>query len=119
MKKGCFLTVFIGLSLLVIVSYYLVKFHGEEILDLGTEQLFQIAQSKIESDLNTVEDNLYADSLRIAVENYFNDIKELDPQFQLERIEELADDFEVILMDTQIDSAEFDFVIKRLVKNAK
>ncbi|MCW8850725.1 MAG: hypothetical protein OQJ81_12155 [Melioribacteraceae bacterium] len=119
MKKGCFLTVLIGLTLLVIISYYLVKYHGEEILEMGTEQLFQIAQSKIESDLSSTENNIYADSLKVAIENYFIHLKDLDPQLQLERIEELADDFEIILMDAQIDSAEFDFVIKRLVKNEK
>ncbi len=57
--------------------------------------------------------------LKVVVGNYFIQLKDLDPQLQLERIEELADDFEVIFMDSQIDSAEFDFIIKRLVKNEK
>lgn len=119
MKKGCFLTVIIGLTLLVITFYYLVKFHGEEILEMGTEQLFQIAQTKIETDISKSEYNIYTDSIMVVVENYFNDLKHLEPQLQLERIEELADDFGVILMDSQIDSAEFDFVIKRLAKHEK
>jgi hypothetical protein len=119
MKKGCFLTVIISLTLLVIMSYFLVKFYGEDILEKGTEQLYQIAQKKIESDISSSEYNIYVDSIKVAVGHYFIHLKDLDPQVQLERIEELADDFEVILMDSQIDSAEFDFMIKRLVKNEK
>ena len=119
MKKGCFLTVIIGLTLLILISYYLVKFHGEEIIEIGTEQLYQIAQSKIESDLSKTNYNSYTDSIKIALESYFIQLKDLDPQLQLERIEELTDDFEVILMDSEIDSAEFDFIVKRLVKYEK
>ena len=119
MKRGCFLTVIIGLALLVIASYYLVRFHGEEILEIGTEQLFVIAQNKIESDISNTEYGIYTDSIKVAVGNYFDQLKKYDPQEQLERIEELADEFEVILMDAQIDSAEFDFIIRRLVKYEK
>ena len=119
MKKGCFLTVIISLTLLVLISYFLVKFYGEDILEMGTEKLYQIAQTKIENDINNTEYNSYTDSIKVAVQNYFNQLKDLEPQLQLERIEELADNFEVILMDSQIDSTEFDFVIKRLVKHEK
>ena len=119
MKKGCFLTVIISLTIIIVTTYYLVRHHGEEILEIGTEQLFDIAQTKIESDISETEYGIYSDSLKVAVADYFDQLKDYNPKEQLEKIEELADEFEVILMDAQIDSAEFDFIIRRLVKNEK
>ena len=43
----------------------------------------------------------------------------MDVSLSLDRIEEFSDDIEVILMDSKIDSAEFDFVNKILTKYDK
>ena len=116
MKKGCFLTTIISLTFLVLVIYYFVRYHGEELIEVGTQQLVEYAQTKLEGDIDNLEDNGYVDSLKVVLGNYFSQIKELDIKTELERIEELADDFEVILMDSKVDSAEFDFITNRLVR---
>ena len=116
MKKGCFLTVIISLTIVVLGIFYLVKFHGEDLLEMGKEQLVQMAQDEILTNISELENNEYSDSLKIVIENYFKDIKSLDIETELKRIEEFSDDIEVILLDSNIDSAEFDFITNILTK---
>lgn len=119
MKKGCFLTVIIFLTIILIVVFYLVKFYGEDLLDVGKEKLVEFAQEKIYSDITDLQENEYVDSLKFVVNNYFNDLENLDVGSELEKIEELTDNFDVILMDSKIDSTEFDFIKNFLVKHGK
>jgi len=119
MKKGCFLTVVVALTIILIAVFYFVRFYGEDLLDVGKEKLVEFAQDKITDDINSLQDNEYVDSLRNVVGEYFSEIENLDVKNELERIEEFTDNFEVILMDSRIDSAEFDFIKKILVKNGK
>lgn len=116
MKKGCFLTVIITLTIFVLGIFYLVKFHGEDLLEMGKEQLVQMAQDQIFTNISDLENNEYSDSLKIVVEKYFKDINSLDIENELKRIEEFSDDIEVILLDSNIDSAEFDFITNILTK---
>lgn len=116
MKKGCFLTVIISLTIIVLGIFYLVKFHGEDLLEMGKEQLVEIAQDQIFANIEELNNNQYSDSLKIIVESYFKKINTLDIENELKRIEEFSDDIEVILLDSKIDSAEFDFIINILNK---
>lgn len=117
MKKGCFLSVIVTLTILILVVFYTIRFHGEELLDVGTGKLVELAQSKIEKDILELEHNQYVDSLKEFTMNYFSQINNLDIEIRLERIEELTDNFEVIFMDSIIDSTEYDFIINRLGRN--
>ena len=116
MKKGCFLTVIITLTIFVLGIFYLVKFHGEDLLEMGKEQLVELAKDQIFSNLDDLGTNQYSDSLKIVINNYFKDINSLDIEDELKRIEEFSDDIEVILLDSKIDSAEFDFITNILTK---
>lgn len=116
MKKGCFISVIIFLTILLMVIFYTVRFHGNEILEAGKDKLVELAISKIHSDINNLESNDYVDSLKIVVDNYFENLDSLDIKKELEKIEEFSDDIEVIFLDSKIDSAEFDFITNILVK---
>lgn len=74
---------------------------------------------KIINDLDNLEDSKYVDSLKIVVSQYFIDIKKFDIKKEMARIEEFSDDFEVILMDSRIDSLEFEFITNILIKHDK
>lgn len=116
MKKGCFITVIVVLTIILIGIFYLVKYKGEELLDFGKNKLVEYAEMKIVSDIDDLEQNEYVDSLKIVVSDYFKKIDTLDVKEELERLEEFSDDIEVILIDSKIDSAEFDFITNILVK---
>jgi len=116
LKKGCFISVILILTIIVAGIFYYVKYYGDELLEVGKEKLVELAEYKIQEDIENLEYNMYVDSLKIVVGDYFNNVKELDIETELKRIEEFSDDFEVILMDSKIDSAEFDFITKILTK---
>lgn len=119
MKKGCFISVIVILTLILLVVFYMVRYHGEDLLEFGKDQLVEFSQNQIQSDIENLEDNQYVDSLKIVISDYFKDIEKLDVEQELERIEEFSDDIEVILMDSRIDSAEFDFITNMLIKYEK
>ncbi len=116
MRKGCFISVIVFLTFLSIGVFFIVKFYGEDLLELGKNQLVELEKDDIITDIEQLEDSKYTDSLKIIVNNYFENIDSLEIKEELERIEEFADDFEVILLDSKIDSAEFDFITNILIK---
>jgi hypothetical protein len=116
MKKGCFISVMVFLTIALIAVFYLVKHHGEDLLELGKNQLVELAQEQIFTDIGKLENNQYSDSLKVVVENYFKNIDKFEINEELTRIEEFSDDIEVVLMDSRIDSAEFDFITNILIK---
>ena len=119
MRKGCFLTVIVGLTLTLIIVFYIINFHGEDLLEAGKDKLVEFAQESIENDISKLEDNKYVDSLKIVIGDYFSNIEHLDVAEELKRIEELSDGIEVIFLDSKIDSVEFDFITNILVKHGQ
>jgi len=117
MKKGCFLSVIVILTIVVIGVFYIVRFHGEDLLEIGKDKLIEFAESKIENDIKSLQEGVYTDSLKIAVKKYFSNIENLDVETGLKTIEEFSDNIEVIFMDSKIDSAEFDFITNILMKH--
>ena len=117
MKKGCFISVVIILTVVVMAIFYLFKFYGNDILELGKDKVLELAEYKIFNDLDNIDNLEYADSIKIVIENYFDNIDVLEIENQVEKIEELTDNMEVILKDSRIDSLEFDFIKTILIKN--
>ena len=76
-----------------------------------------MTENKILSDIEGIEQNEYSDSLKIVLGNYFKDLHNLEVDKGLDKIDEFTDNIDVILMDSKIDSVEFDFLTKLLLKN--
>lgn len=117
MKKGCFISVIVFLTLLLIAVFYLVKYHGEDLLNLGKGKLIELAQEQIENDIDNIEQNEFSDSLKVVLREYFDNLDKMDVEKGLEKIEEFTDNIDVIFMDERIDSTEFEFLTKRLLIN--
>lgn len=119
MKKGCFVSVIVFLLILLLVLFYLVKYHGTEILEAGKDQVIELSEYKIFNTLDNLENSNFNDSLKIVIKNYFNDIDTLDIKNQVKKIEELTDNINVITKDSEIDSLEFNFIIKTMHNNER
>ncbi|MFZ1290037.1 MAG: hypothetical protein WAR79_08100 [Melioribacteraceae bacterium] len=116
MKKGCFLTVIISLTIIVAAIFYIIKYHGEDLLDIGKDKVIEFAQSKINSDLNNLENKQYVDSLKIVMNKFFKDFENKDLESKLDKLNDFSQNIEVIVKDSKIDSVEFAF-IKQTLKN--
>ena len=117
MKKGCFISVIVTLTIALLIIFYLVKFHGESLLELGKEKLIELAEEKIINDIDNLDNSQYADSLKIVLEDYFSNLDSARIEESLEKIDEFSDNFDVIMMDSKIDSAEFEFITNILMKH--
>ena len=122
MKKGCFISVIIVLTLIVAATFYIFKFYDEEIKEFGKSKMIELAESKINNNLDELPNQQFVDTLKIAWSNYLENVEDAiieDGFIQINKIEEIVDNFEVITMDNQIDSAEYKFIIKLLNTNDK
>ncbi|MCP5063162.1 MAG: hypothetical protein GY936_11960, partial [Ignavibacteriae bacterium] len=117
MKKGCFISVIIVLTLLVATTFYIFKFYDEEIKEFGKSKMIEFAESKINNDLDELPNQQFVDTLKIAIGDFLENVEDElldDGLININKIEEIADNFEVITMDNKIDSAEYKFIIKLL-----
>jgi len=122
MKKGCFISVIIVLTLLVATTFYIFKFYDEEIKEFGKSKMIELAESKIKNDLENLPNQQFVDTLKISLNSFLENIEDdlmEDGLININKIEEIADNFEVITMDDKIDSAEYKFIIKLLNTNDK
>ncbi len=122
MKKGCFISVIIVLTLLVATTFYIFKFYDEEIKEFGKSKMIELAESKINSDLDELPNQQFVDTLKISLSRFLENIEDEileDGLININKIEEIADNIEVITMDNKIDSAEYKFINKLLNTNDK
>jgi len=119
MKKGCFLSVIISLTLLIIAILFLVKNYGELFIDLGKDKVLNLAREKVNDKLADLDNSEYVDSVRILFNNYFEEFDKSDIENELERIKEVTQNFDIILNDLKIDSTEYSFLKRNLSKYDK
>lgn len=119
MKKGCFLSVIISLTFLIIAIFFLIKNYGELFIDFGKDKVLSLAHEKVNDKLNELDNSEYVDSVRILFNNYFDDFNKSDIENELKRIEEVTQNFDIILTDLKIDSTEFSFLKRNLSKHEK
>lgn len=122
MKKGCFISVIIVLTLLVATTFYIFKFYDEEIKEFGKAKMIELAESKINNDLDELPNQQFVDTLKISLSRFLENIEDEileDGLININKIEEIADNFEIITMDNKIDSAEYKFINKLLNTNDK
>ena len=119
MRKGCFITIIVSLTVITLIIFYLFKFYGNDILMIGKDKVVELAEYKIFDDLDKLENKEYNDTLKILIRNYFKETDTLEIEKNLKRIGELTDNIEVIVRDSKIDSLEFDFIKTTIVKYDK
>ncbi len=117
MKKGCFISVILALTIIVAGVFYFVKNHGSDIVAYGTDKIVDYAQVKLFNEIDELQFSQYNDSLKIFVTNYFENIDTSNIEFELNKIEEISENIEAITIDKLIDSSEFSFIKKVLNKN--
>ncbi len=117
MKKGCFITVIISLTIILLIVFYGIKYYGDDILKFGKVETISLLKHKISDDMKKVEVSTYSDSLKAEIENYLATIDTLEfNKSTINKFGEVADAVEVVLADSKIDSAEFHFIKKIIIK---
>jgi hypothetical protein len=119
MKKGCFLTAIVWLTISIGIGFYIVKNYGSDIILFGKEKLVELAENSLLNEIEDIDANAYKDSLNIYVEEYITSLKETNTDEALESAEDFIETVASYLNDNLIDSTEFDQIKKVIKENER
>ncbi len=115
MKKGCFLTAIILFTIIVGITFFVIRNYGDEILDSAKEVVIDFSSDDIVESIGEIENNQYKDSLKVIVDEYVNRIKEKDFN---EAVNESSDFFErlkFLVHDGVVDSSDI-FLLRKYLR---
>jgi len=107
MKKGCFLTIVVLLTVLISSGIYLYKKYGYKLEDYGKEKLMSIALNKLNEKINKMDKSIYNDSLKLFIETKTEDLKKQNFEIAMNRFQSMIDYVKIIIEDNKVDSTEF------------
>jgi len=119
MKKGCFLTIVVLLTVLISSGIYLYKKYGYKLEDYGKEKLMSIALNKLNEKINKMDKSIYNDSLKLFIETKTVDLKKQNFEIAMNRFQSMIDYVKIIIEDNKVDSTEFNNLKKLTLENER
>jgi len=119
MKKGCFLTIVVLLTVLISSGIYLYKKYGYKLEDYGKEKLMSIALNKLNEKINKMDKSIYNDSLKLFIETKTEDLKKQNFEIAMNRFQSMIDYVKIIIEDNKVDSTEFNNLKKLTLENER
>jgi hypothetical protein len=113
--KGCFFKIILLFTVVIAIIYYVVKYHGNEIWDWGSEKLIEYAIENIKENVDDLDASEYKDSLKVLVSEQFEKIKDMDWKEISEETKSFVEKAQDFIEDNVIDSEEFK-ELKKIVK---
>lgn len=123
MKKGCFVSIILSLTVLIAVSIYIVKKHRNTAFSAVKPIVLSSMENGFREDIENIKDKEYSDTLNSLVTRYFEHAK-TNKEFGLDDIKVFGEEVKWVTKDGIIDSADIskltDFLNKELsVKNER
>lgn len=107
MKKGCFLSAVILLTIIIGVGLYLYKTNKNIIKDFGKENVLAMISSQIERRFDKLKSNEYKDSLRVLIKREMNLRNKKRFAEAVDQIGDFAKQIKDYARDLKLDSLEF------------
>ncbi|MCU7494979.1 MAG: hypothetical protein HF314_00700 [Ignavibacteria bacterium] len=105
MKKGCFVTAIIFLTILIGSAIYVFKNHKDRVILWVKPFIVNNIRSKTDDELNKFKDTQYRDTLRAIIKDYVKLVKNND-SYDLKKGQDFLDEIQFILHRKQIDSTD-------------
>lgn len=119
MKKGCFLSALVILTILIGAAIYIVRNHSKNVEKTVVTWVkpFVIKNMYKEADekLQKINDPVYKDTLKAIVRDYISVIEKSD-SFDLNQAQDFQDELNTIFHHSRIDSANISQLTKYLNK---
>ncbi|GBD89577.1 hypothetical protein BMS3Abin04_00283 [bacterium BMS3Abin04] len=119
MRKGCFLTIFILSIIIITGTVYFIKFHSDDLLNIGKDKIISLTREKVDEEIDSVEISDFKDSLKILVSDYIDSLGNYKPKDAMDKLNALSSNLKVILKDKKIDKNEFNFITKFMETDEK
>lgn len=107
MKKGCFLSAIIFLTIAISVGLYVYKKYGHVIKNFGKEKIIEMSRNEIDEKIDELEKSKYQDSLKIFVAEEMEKLHGKDFETAMKKFGIVADQIKSFIDDGTIDSVEF------------
>lgn len=107
MKKGCFLSSIIILTIVIGIGLYLYKKYWHEISDYGKEKIIEVSINDINEEINKLEKSIYQDSLKLLLKEQFTKYKDINFEDSMKKFGHIIEQANYFINDGSIDSLEF------------
>ncbi len=107
MKKGCFLSSVIIFTLIVGVIVYTVKYKKDIFKNFSKTKIMEMALSDYDKKLEDAAKNVYRDSLKSELHDFFVKNKEMEFDSAMSRMQSVVTRLNEIIKDKYIDSLEY------------
>lgn len=107
MKKGCFFSVIIFLTIAIGIGFYLYKKYSPQIKDFSKRKLVEISSNEINNKISELKNSIYKDSLKIYFEDQIEILKNADFNETINEFGRISEQIKFSLDDGVIDSTEF------------
>ncbi|MEW6194732.1 MAG: hypothetical protein AB1521_06235 [Bacteroidota bacterium] len=119
MKKGCFLTSIIILTIVVAIGLYLYKKYGHEFADYGKEKILEVSINEINEEIDKLEKSIYQDSLKIMLKQQAAKYKDVNFEDTMNKYGDFIDQMKFFIHDGKIDSIEYIALKNMTIKNER
>lgn len=119
MKKGCFLSSIIILTIVIGVGLYLYKKYWHEITDYGKEKIIEVSINDINEEINKLEKSIYQDSLKLLLKEQFTKYKNVNFEDTMNKFSHVIEQANYFINDGSIDSLEFKTLKNLTIENER
>ncbi len=107
MKRGCFFSGIIFLTITIGVAFYLYKTYSHEIKNFGKEKIVNVMLDEINGKIDSISQSTYKDSIRTLLSEQAELTKHEDFEKAMEKFGNIVKQADYFIKDNSIDSIEF------------
>lgn len=114
MKKGCFYSFIVTITIVIATVFYIVQKYGTKIVDYGKSKVFEIAVADFSEDLKNCRESIYKDSVLTEFNLFINNARKDTSEIGFRRGMELLQELSQKLEDKKVDSIDF-YSFKKII----
>ena len=105
MKKGCFFTTVVILTILIGAGIYIYRNHKDLLIVWLKPTIVNKVQKETEKELGKIQPSVYKDSLKSLINDYANFIRE-NKNYKLDRGQDFIEEVQYVIHRKKIDSTD-------------
>lgn len=119
MKKGCFLSAIILLTIIIGAGIYVFREYGNQFENYGKVKIMELVSEKVVKKIDELKSNSYRDSLKAFITYQTENLKKQNIEDAFNNFQVIMDKTKIIIKDGIIDSAEFSSLKNLAIENER
>ncbi len=114
MRKGCFLTLVIIITIAIGSSIFVYRQYGSVIKNYVKEKILEVGVNNFKSRFDKLKHNKFDDSLQVLFSEKIEKLKKENFEESMANFEKIVNSTKIFIEDSVIDSLEFNILKKTL-----